>query len=539
MVDQAELVSRTAARREGVRPSVGRRALGWTVWLHRWSGVALCLLFATWFASGAVMVFVPYPSLSSEERASRNPVFDTAAMSVNPAEALAMAPGGGAGIRLVSVAGRPAYVVKPAQGPLVVIAADDASQLGPISAATAGQIAGRFAGKPVAAISEVITDQWVVAQGKDPLRPFYKVRLAGARRAELYVSSVTGEVAQKTLGTERAWNWAGSVLHWIYFTPLRTHLRLWTQVVYWLSLAGFATAVAGGFLAVLRSVQSLKRRVRWSPFRGWVKWHHVVGLVTGLFVTTWVFSGWLSMDSGALFHTGEASDTAEAAYRGKDLKASVAAFNVEDLRKLGPFSRLEFSAVAGQALAIAEGGPQPARRLLLAGESRPRARIPTGLIAAAVKAAWPTRAVGPVLPVSASDWYGLAEGASDNTVRIDLAGRPAVRIYVDGTTGAIGSILDGSRKAYAWLYFALHTLKLPGLASHVIWWRIVILTPLAAGFGFSLIGVVLALRRLGVWPRRNRQVTTSSKSEGAEATGPGADQPSAVARLLGVRRQNI
>ena len=34
------------------------------VTLHRWWGVAFCLLFAMWFASGAVMHFVPFPARS-------------------------------------------------------------------------------------------------------------------------------------------------------------------------------------------------------------------------------------------------------------------------------------------------------------------------------------------------------------------------------------------------------------------------------------------------------------------------------------------
>src|SRR5215475_6528716 len=32
--------------------------------LHRWWGVAFCLLFAMWFASGIVMHFVPFPARS-------------------------------------------------------------------------------------------------------------------------------------------------------------------------------------------------------------------------------------------------------------------------------------------------------------------------------------------------------------------------------------------------------------------------------------------------------------------------------------------
>src|SRR4051812_9640495 len=38
------------------------------VLLHRWLGVAFCLLFAMWFATGIVMHFVPFPSLTEAER---------------------------------------------------------------------------------------------------------------------------------------------------------------------------------------------------------------------------------------------------------------------------------------------------------------------------------------------------------------------------------------------------------------------------------------------------------------------------------------
>ena len=38
------------------------------VLIHRWLGVAFCLLFAMWFASGMVMHFVPFPSLEENER---------------------------------------------------------------------------------------------------------------------------------------------------------------------------------------------------------------------------------------------------------------------------------------------------------------------------------------------------------------------------------------------------------------------------------------------------------------------------------------
>ena len=36
--------------------------------VHRYLGIGLCLLFAMWFASGAVMVFQPYPAQTEAER---------------------------------------------------------------------------------------------------------------------------------------------------------------------------------------------------------------------------------------------------------------------------------------------------------------------------------------------------------------------------------------------------------------------------------------------------------------------------------------
>ena len=38
-------------------------------------------------------------------------------------------------------------------------------------------------------------------------------------------------------------------------------------------------------------------------------------------------------------------------------------------------------------------------------------------------------------------------------------------IYVDTATGGIVTVMDASRAAYAWIYYALHTFNFPGLSS--------------------------------------------------------------------------
>src|ERR1700741_3723383 len=51
---------------EGVRAvGIGEVVMRFLATLHRWWGVAFCLLFAMWFASGIVMHFAPFPARSA------------------------------------------------------------------------------------------------------------------------------------------------------------------------------------------------------------------------------------------------------------------------------------------------------------------------------------------------------------------------------------------------------------------------------------------------------------------------------------------
>ena len=97
--------------------------------------------------------------------------------------------------------------------------------------------------------------------------------------------------------------------------------------------------------------------------------------------------------------------------------------------------------------------------------------------------------------MAADSLAALAEGMPPSTELLEGAGaRPA--LYVDGADGHIVTVMTTSRLAYAWLYYALHSFNLPGLAAHQ-WLRIaIVLVLLAAGFAFSVTGMVIGWRRL-------------------------------------------
>ena len=57
---------------------------------HRYLGIALCLLFCLWFASGFVIIYTGgMPQLSEAERLARLPVLNLSAVELSPQAARA------------------------------------------------------------------------------------------------------------------------------------------------------------------------------------------------------------------------------------------------------------------------------------------------------------------------------------------------------------------------------------------------------------------------------------------------------------------
>jgi hypothetical protein len=68
--------------------------------------------------------------------------------------------------------------------------------------------------------------------------------------------------------------------------------------------------------------------------------------------------------------------------------------------------------------------------------------------------------------------------------------------YVDGSSGALLEKFDPSRRAYRWLFGALHRLDFPVLAARPALRTALVVALCALGFVFSLTAVVIAWRRL-------------------------------------------
>ena len=65
-----------------------RHAKRWLYLVHRWLGVLLCSVFALWFISGIVMMYVGYPKLTPAERLEHLPPMRGVPIALEPAQAL-------------------------------------------------------------------------------------------------------------------------------------------------------------------------------------------------------------------------------------------------------------------------------------------------------------------------------------------------------------------------------------------------------------------------------------------------------------------
>jgi hypothetical protein len=334
--------------------------------LHRWLGVAFCLFFAMWFATGIVMHFVPFPALSETERFGGLAPIDARAIHHGPAEAVAASKIEGIErVRLQQRSDAPIYLVSGPSG-LSALSAADLSSAAVTSEQLALAIALDYARRRGLDVSQAMVaelahyDQWTVPNGLDAHRPLYRIALHDGPGTELYVSSTTGEVVRDTTRAERWWNYAGSVPHWIYPTALRSHWAAWDLTVWWLSLIAAIAAMTGAVLGIVR-LRFTQRRLA-SPYRGWHAWHHWLGLGSSIFVLTWIVSGWLSMDHGRLFSLDKLTEI--------EAKAVTGTPAWDTLSANGSHSEHESTGASGSYLACSTCS-SPAAKITLARFSQP------------------------------------------------------------------------------------------------------------------------------------------------------------------------
>lgn len=489
--------------------------------IHRWLGIGLGLFVLLWFLSGLVMLFVAYPQLTQAERLNRLDSLQLQQVKLSAAQAWVLTgkQGQPESIRLAMRGHRPTYYFLQ-HGQWLAIWAD-ANNVAPnvapgesipdesiqVSKAEAINAAEQYQGQAKATEALLLDhDQWSISSSLNGHRPLYRVALDDADATELYVSSHTGEVVLDTQGAERAWNWLGSVIHWVYFTPLRMERELWRQVVLWLAFAGVALASLGLWLGVQRI--RINRRYsndRVTPYRGWARWHHIVGLSAGVFCITWLFSGWLSLTPFGWFsdrslRAEEAEHWAGGTPNVQDMRLPVSAFAT---RLTGTdIKEIEWLKFAGNTYILAKAAEQES--LVDRQSGVPVAGFSAAILQAqAAKLALHAQITSAHWLTSGDLYFNQDAQKTPRVLRVAFADALNTTFYIDARTSKILASQDSYSRTYRWLFNGLHRIDIPPLGDRLLARRITIFVLSAGGVLLTLAGIVLGWRRVRrKWPQR-------------------------------------
>lgn len=505
------------------------------IYVHRWSGIVLTAVFVVWFVSGIVFVYVGMPTLPAEERLRRLAPLDLTKLVVTPAEAVARLdlPVPPTRLRIAMHASRPVYRVQSGAGWRMAYA-DTGEPLTGMSASDALAELRRFVPEHAGTLRYEArledSDQWTLQSVIRSNMPMHRVALGDDAGTEYYVSERTGEPVLRTTTSGRIWGYLGAVLHWLYFTPLRRHNAFWNGFVVWTSLIGTAMCAAGIAIGVWRYSASgrfrLRRQPSHTPYAGWMRWHHYVGLGFGVFAATWAFSGAMSLSPFASLRASPPTRAyLEAATGGPidltpltadRLRAAAATVGTAFEPK-----ELDFFQFRGEPYFIAYAPPGPDesapwrnadisaatalhidRVHVMVSVLRPEQGTFTGF---APERMWDVaNAAMPGMPIADAQWideydayYYSQKGLRPLPVlRIRYDDPRHTWLYLDPQRGVIAQRYERQTRISRWLYHGFHSLDFPFLYYRRPLWDVVVIVLSLGGIAISVTSALPAGRRL-------------------------------------------
>jgi hypothetical protein len=473
--------------------------------MHRWLGVALALNFFVWFVSGIGMMYWEFPGISEADRLAHLPSLKADLLQVPVADAFAAAGLESASdVRVASFDGRPVYRLRSGRTQRIVYA-DSGEMRGEISRQQLDRIAAAWSGRSVEAASIRSlddVDQWTVQLPLAQLKPVWQYAWPTGEQA--YLSQTTGEVVQYTTRAARLGAYVGAIPHWLYVTPLRKHGPVWSWVV--IVLSAVATVEAALGLTIGAWTFSPFRRYRRGtlpvrvPYRGWKRWHMILGLIVGTGALTWVFSGLLSMDPIELPGDPPQTEDVADALRGPLRAEAFSALSPHDALTLPGASnatQLELISSGDRSfyvVALAGGGTRIVELSATVHES-----VATERIATLVKEAVHPEQLADLQLLDRYDRYYLDrhDRRPLPVILVRLNDPDASRFYIDPRTSRLVGTYSARNWVTRWLYHGLHSFDFPWLYRYRPLWDVVVGTFMIGGAALCFTSLVLAWQVLG------------------------------------------
>lgn len=478
------------------------------LWVHRYTGFALSLLFLFWFLSGFVMMYKDFPYLSKTEALARAEGITPSKDWITPQELYLkhnLINHRWESINIVSIRGKAIYKLQDKQGKFYCFFADTGQKVPAFSKNEAKSIVNYFMENKVKiAHVEKMTelDQWTPRTRFLPYLPAYRVHLDDHKGTVCYVSSITGQLFQKLNTADKIWAWLGPIPHWIYFKNLRIRTQLWRDVIVALSLVGVVMCLTGLYMGIIR-VRRRKKGNKWafSPYKKvWFKWHHYTGFVFGLVTFTWILSGLFSMNPWKWSPSNSLSSQAKKVWQGGKLSPKL--FDVSPGKAIANMkekvSGLTLTRFAGKPYYQIQMANGKSKLLPCNHASVPLERLDNESYIRQVQAIHPKVKILRVQELTDYDayYYNKQRTKPLPVLKVDLADNSNTTYYINPKTAKVVMKYENTSRVNRWIYHGLHSLDFPALFFRRPLWDIVVIILLLGGTSLSITGLALTWKWL-------------------------------------------
>jgi len=485
-----------------------RNAILW----HRYLGLGYCLLFAVWFLSGIVLLYVRMPELREADRLAHLPQLDLSGLRLTPKEAFARAGLSGNPSRATvgMIGNRPVYRFLAGSGRWITVFGDDGNRLDHLEPATAVSIAERFdpARRSQARWVKEITsvDQWTVFDYPmaRPYLPFEIVSAEDGRGTRYYVSAASGSVYVITTRREKIWAWFGAIPHWWYLRALRANSVVWQIVVILGSGVGIVSCLAGLLIGTLQYSPSKRYRLpgpRYSsiPYVGWKRWHYLLGASFGLVTFTWILSGCFTMNP-TNSPGPDPTDAETQMFAGGELNPNQ--FHLAPAQAVRLFGHclqpmeLELITFQGEPYYLGRDRSDRVRLLSARRESGDCVSdLPPQELLTASRRIVGSATVADTALLAGYDTYYYDDPTYSRPLpvfRVRFDDPQHTWLYVNPRTARVQAVYTRHTRLQRWLYEGLHDLHFPILYRHRRSWRLTVIGLCFGGFLLSVTSIILA-----------------------------------------------
>ncbi len=464
---------------------------------HRILGSLLSILFAMWFLSGLVMIYHTFPRVNKADKWSKMenlksfrdlPAWEEIQASLPANEAIKH-------VTLNENLGQLIFHIQTDKDSYEQTA--DFSERTTVNASLIRQAVSKWNQSPIERIDTLFTlEQWIPFGALKQHFPIYKYYFADQDKHQLYISSKTAEVLQYTSREERCWAWLGAIPHWIYFTSLRQDVDRWITVVVVLSGIGCFFCLTGLYLGI-HDIRLARHQRKLSPYKKfWYKWHHLIGTFFGLFVLTFCFSGMMSLvrveDLGIRsrldFNPHQRLRQMKPVSYPLDYREVIHAYPHQirqlEWKQFGSIPFYQIWTDSGQVCVDARY-PQSIKPLSITAEEIRSILQEVHGEEATLKIEWQTEL----------DTYYISrkKEVSLPVWKVSIEDADASCYYIDPYSGEYKYIGRPARWQH-WLYPAMHSLQIPGIATHNWLWHMIMWSLMLGGTFISLSGVWLTVK---------------------------------------------